>query len=113
MFNLKNIFKKKKELKVIASPQFINNIEFNDELIQKSIPNQKKQLNRFEEMLVKAIYELSLFNENPMKNKGHLVNAIELFSLAIEIKRSKPEPYFYLSYIANLYGDKDLSLIHI
>lgn len=66
--------------------------------------NQLKE-KKYEIALEKALESLSLFNKNPISGKEQLKLAGENLIEALKLKRTKAEPYIFLSYIFYVTGD--------
>lgn len=68
---------------------------------------------KFNALYEGALNYLNIFADNPEENSESLRDATEKFSEAIEVKRNRAEPYFYLSYIAYFLDDMELSLKYL
>lgn len=111
MFN--NIIKKFKNKVGDISASTVPNLQQLNNIKQVNTYSQEHNIitdlkeNEFERLCGEGIYYFKLFAQNPEQTEN-LADACEKFTDAVEIKKSKPAPYFYLSYIA--YLCKDISL---
>jgi len=69
--------------------------------------NQEDSEKKFDELCSDGLESLEAFSANTQNQ--YLKTALEKFIKALEIKKSKPEPYFYLAVIAYISGDVELT----
>lgn len=107
------IIEKGKDLgtKIHASSKFINMInETHNQFeglkgFQNSLKENKEDNNdKFNQVFTKGLYFIKIFTEDP-ENKENLKMALDLFSEASMLKKSRGEPYYFMSYIAYLADD--------
>ncbi len=63
----------------------------------KTLERDEANIDKFNELCNKGMEDLDSFSEG---NGNSLIEAVKKFSEAIEIKKNRPEPFFFLSYIA-------------
>lgn len=67
--------------------------------------NYDKLEDKFNNILNEALFALESFAECPCFDFDNLSDSMNLFAEAIELKKNRVEPYFYLSYIFYLFKD--------
>ena len=110
MFKLINFISKEsknKDIKVIATGNFLDNIKKSTDNIPKDTANEDKYF----QIINKGIKSLANFTES--NNSNDLKTSIQYFINAQEIKNSKPESYFFLSYIANMMEDFPVAINYL
>jgi len=79
-----------------------------NEAKQKAKENLDKKSEQFDDIYKEALLLLKKVLDNP-NDKKSLKQSIIRFTQAIELKKTNPEPYFYLSYISYLCKDFELA----
>jgi hypothetical protein len=112
MLNLKNIqnSKDKLSIKVVASNRFITSINNNiDNIKGSSAPIPEKQEKIYKIIYKEALKSLLKFAENTDFDENNLHRAAKKFTQALEIRKIHAEPYFFLAFIYNYMGHKEIS----
>ncbi len=101
-------------IKMVSSNNFVDTMKQNFKEIEdvktKVIERDEISEDAFNSMVDEGIEMFFDFASDPSNESEKLVNAIEIFTESLNIKKNKPTPYFYLSYIAYLTGDLDVSI---
>lgn len=114
--SLKNI--KNVPMKVLASNKFVQSISNIDSEVFKEnksvIQNQEGKLDfKYKIVFEQGLHALKRFSQIDEPNHDLLKLAAQKFFEAIEIKKNKAEPYFYLSYIFSYFGQKEDALNYL
>ena len=107
----KQFEEKRKELnvKTCVSNDFINMInEAKSEINNNSNEKIQSKDEHFEKIYNSGLYYIHKFAEKP-ENKENLKIALNFFTEATTIKKSKAEPYYFLAYICYLVNDITLA----
>ncbi|MEK7433230.1 MAG: hypothetical protein AABZ74_08880 [Cyanobacteriota bacterium] len=105
MFGIKSFFKDIKKQSMDLS------IDLNivKELDEKTEDNNKKFDDKFYFLINKGTSSLEKFALDDNSEKENLKDAMIFFNEALELKKSKPEAYFYLGYISYLLNEKEIA----
>ncbi|MFN8672135.1 MAG: hypothetical protein U0457_08680 [Candidatus Sericytochromatia bacterium] len=104
MFKLVNYLNKEKknlDIKVFATDGFLDNIKDSKTKVSNESNNSKEE--EYFLFINKGIKSLADFVQN--QEAETLTKSLDYFINALNLKNTKPEAYFFLSYIANMMGD--------
>lgn len=97
-------------IKTVASDAFMSTIEQAKNNNSVNIENGES---KYSEIFNKGLNALRKFSESSTNDLGTLQEAAEYFVEATELKKSRPEPYFYLAHIFYLLNEVSYALKYI
>ena len=113
MMNLKGLNYSNLQIKALASTKFISSLKGLDDInnSKNETESQSSKVDlKFNFVLNQGIDSINRFINTNQTNFALLEFSAIKFTESLEIKKNKPEPYFYLSTIYKYMGNNDLAL---